>query len=162
MPKPSLQLHCASQTVCAVVVDCVQLGMFDVSMRAAKPAFFGMQHRQGGMNAGQQIELIDRRCDSRGYPEMVNSLLCIALGTIHLAKNMMTSTDQELFASLWEEIDHAGRSVEPPVDAQGPSEREKHRAVDPPRNSFASRTPSLLRRINECAPDRCTGAEASL
>ena len=60
------------------------------------------------MNPNKPADLPQRGCNSKGYFEMVNSLLCLALGGTYLAKDIVTAADQKLFASLREEIDRAG------------------------------------------------------
>lgn len=42
-PRLSLHPHHMSQNVCVMVVDRVRLGIFEVSVRVAKPAFIGKQ-----------------------------------------------------------------------------------------------------------------------
>lgn len=116
-------------------------------MRAAKSTS-GMQHRQSpGVNAGQQIERIERRCDSGGYLEMVNTFLCIALGIMHLAKNVITSADQKPSVPLGGDRPHGTRLL---LRRQGVCRHTRVKrarrapcVVDPPRNSFVSRIPSL-------------------
>ena len=108
MLKHSLQPYHASEKVCAIVVDRVRLGVFDVGVCIVKPVLIKKRSCQGEMNPKQEIGPAKRRRYSEGYPETVNSRLCITLGTVYNAKDEVTSADGEPFTFLREEIDCAG------------------------------------------------------
>ena len=77
---------------------------------------------------------------------------------IHLAKNMITSVGGDRPHGTRLLLQRRGVCQHTRVKRA----RKTTCVVDPHRNSFASRILSLWGHINECAPDRCTGAQASL
>ena len=60
------------------------------------------------MNSKQLVVPAESRCDFEGYLEIVNGLLHVALGSIYVAKNMVTLADVEFLAFLREEIKCTG------------------------------------------------------
>ena len=87
VPNLSLQLHRKTQVVWAI--GCVRLGAFDAGVCVIKSAFIAKQPCQVIMSQKQVIVLAERRRNSEDYFEMVNSLLCLTLGLVYPAENMM-------------------------------------------------------------------------
>ena len=88
----------------------MRLGLFNVSLCVVEPVFIVEQVCEGKINPKQEMVLIEKGRNSESNLEMVNCLLCLALGSIYRAKSNMTFRDLDLLA-FWEEIDRAGYSV---------------------------------------------------
>ena len=83
VPNLGLQLYRTTQVVC--VIDHVQLGVFEMSLCVAEPAFIAKQLRQFTMNPKQVVVPIKRGSNSEGYLKMVNGLPYPPPGSIYLA-----------------------------------------------------------------------------
>ena len=70
-----------------------------------KPVLFKKQPGQGVNDPKLLIMPVERRCNSKGCPIVVNSLLCLTLGVTYITKELITLTECELFPFFWEEID---------------------------------------------------------
>jgi hypothetical protein len=76
----------------------VRPGAFDVSLCIVEPAFIEKQPRQAVMSQKQFIVPVEGGCNTESYLEMVDSLICVALGTMYMAKNTVRFADMSLLA----------------------------------------------------------------
>ena len=90
-----------------MVVDRMQLGVLDMSVRIVKLGLIGEQLGQVEVNPKKEIEPVKGRSDSKCDRGMANGLLRIVLGMIYITKKVMTFAEIKLFVLLRKEVDSA-------------------------------------------------------
>ena len=93
------------------IFDHVQLGVLNVRVCVAEPAFVEKQRCQPEMDPKLFVGPAERGRDPESCLVVVDGLLCLVLVGVYLTEEAMALADLKLIAFVWEGTERSGNSL---------------------------------------------------